>query len=165
MATLYDLTNDYKTLLDLLEDPDMDPNAIDEAMASIGGEFDEKVENYAKIIRELEAQEAAFDTEIERMTKRKKTCSNSRENLKQILINSMQMAQKEKVEGELFKVSIKRCAPKVVIDAEDQIPEQFLEKVETVKVDKKGIGAFLKENPFTTAGFAHLEEVNSLLIK
>lgn len=168
MATLYDLTNDFKAILEMMQDPEIDPALIEEAMKSVEGDFDAKAENYCKVIRELEGKALVISTEIERLEKIKKVVDNNVDNLKEILLRSMLLTNKDKIDGELFKLTVKRCAPKVVIDREDAIPDQFKTVVETVKIDKKAIGAFLKENPFDAASgeaFAHLEEVNSLLIK
>ncbi len=168
MASLYELTEDFKTILEMMQDPEMDPGMIEEAMRQVEGDFDTKAEGYCKVIKELEGKALVISNEIDRLSKLQKTAENNIANLKEILLRSMVATNKEKIDGELFKLTVKRCAPKVIIDNEEAIPDQFKSIVETVKIDKKAIGTYLKENPFdnTTAGaFAHLEEVKSLLIK
>lgn len=63
MATLYQLTDDYLTLLELAEDPDIDEQALKDTMEGIEGALEIKAEGYAKIIRMLEGDAAACDAE------------------------------------------------------------------------------------------------------
>ena len=55
MSNLYELTNNYETLLNMLYDEDADEEMILDTLESIEGEIEDKADGYAKIIRELEA--------------------------------------------------------------------------------------------------------------
>ena len=58
MSTLYELTNDYLTLLDMAEDPDIDEQALIDTMEGIEGEIEIKADGYARVMKQLEAVEA-----------------------------------------------------------------------------------------------------------
>lgn len=55
MSTLYELTADFQNLLMLAEDPDTDPQAFADTLEGIEGELEDKADNYARVIRNLEA--------------------------------------------------------------------------------------------------------------
>ncbi len=42
MSTLYELTDEYRQLLEMLEDPDEDPEVIRDTMEGISGELEDK---------------------------------------------------------------------------------------------------------------------------
>ena len=54
MSNLYQLTNDYETVLNMLYDEDADEQMILDTLEAIEGEIEDKADNYAKIIKELE---------------------------------------------------------------------------------------------------------------
>ena len=67
MSTLYELTGNYVTLMDMLDDPEVDPITLMDTLDAVEGELDEKAENYGRIIRNLEAEAKALNCEIIRL--------------------------------------------------------------------------------------------------
>ena len=43
MSTLYELTNEYMALLEMAEDPDIDPQAFADTLEALGGELESKL--------------------------------------------------------------------------------------------------------------------------
>ena len=52
MSNLYQLTNNYETVLNMLYDEDVDEQMILDTLESIEGEIEDKADGYAKIIKE-----------------------------------------------------------------------------------------------------------------
>ena len=77
MPTLYELTKDYQYLYSLLSAGDIDEQAFNDSMESMmfNEEFEQKAENYAKIIRMLEHDAQASEAEKLRLDKRSKAFS------------------------------------------------------------------------------------------
>lgn len=48
---LYDIAQEYKNVLLLLDDEDIDPQAVQDTLESIEGDFEEKADNTACIIK------------------------------------------------------------------------------------------------------------------
>lgn len=71
MATLYELTDEVLQLYDMMEDPEMDEDAILDTLEGVLGEFDQKADNYAKLIRNMEADVGMFKNEIDKLTTRR----------------------------------------------------------------------------------------------
>ena len=162
MSTLYELTNDYMMLLDMAEDPDIDPQAFADTLAGLDGEIEIKAEGYAKAIRILEGDIAARKAEAKRLSGGATVMENNVRRMKQALLLAMQVTGKTKFKTPLFSFGIRKNPPSVVIDHESDIPNRYLIPQDPT-IDKKSIKEMLKENPDCT--WAHLEQSESLSIR
>lgn len=154
MATLFELTTEYKNLLDKLEDVDASEEVIKDTIDSTGinDDIESKFEGYAMVIRELMAEEEKVQKVVAMLNKKKKTYQNSIVRLKSSLMDSMKMLGKEKVKTTLFNVSINHSPFVDIVDI-DMIPENLI-KVE-VKPDKNQIKSLInsgKEVPGAEIG-------------
>ena len=165
MANLYEITQDYLQILSMMEDPELDPQTLADTMEAVEGELEVKAENYAKVMKNLEADVAGIKAEIDRLSERKKTIENNIKRMKEALQFSMETTGKTKFKTELFSFNIQKNAPTVVIDASDpnNIPPDFL-KFKEPEVDKTAIKAAI-QNGMDLTGVAHLEQSESLRIK
>ena len=68
MSSLYQLTEQYQELLSMALDPDVDPEALADTMEAIEGEFEDKADGYAKVMKELKVFEDAKREEGKRQT-------------------------------------------------------------------------------------------------
>jgi len=163
MSTLYELTNDWIQLLHMLEDG-ADEEVINDTLEGLDYEIEAKADGYAKVIRALEADAAAYKTEIDRMTDRKRTIENNIDRMKKNLQATMELTGKTKFKTDLFSFNVQNNAPSVVIDAENvnDIPIEYL-VIQEPKVDKKKIAADIKAG--VDLHFAHLEQSRSLRIR
>ena len=126
--TIYELTDQYRQLLELAEDPDTDITVFQDTMEGLEGEIEEKAENYGRVIRELEGRAAALDAEIERMTKLKVAAKRSIMWMKEALQFAMEGTGKTKIKTEHFNFSVATNGgkqPMYVSDKIDDIPEDF----------------------------------------
>lgn len=161
MESLYQLTDEYMQLLDMAEDPDVEPDVLKDTMDAIGGEIEMKADGYAKVIHQLTADADSIGKEIDRLTARKKAIEGNAGRMKTSLQDAMQVTGKTKFKTQLFSFRIQKSAPSVVMDS-DEIPDKYLVP-QAPKVDKKGISAALKAGE--VLGFAHLEQTESLRIQ
>lgn len=107
-----------------------------------------------------------LDKEIKRLQAKKKTAENNVKNLRKYMQLSMEAMGKEKVKTEKFSFTIKSSAPKLVIDDEKSIPEQFLIP-QPAQIDKKLLLKAVKDAESTDEPilYAHTVVEKSLLIK
>lgn len=163
--TLYELTNELQQLLALAEDPEVDPQVLQDTIDAVTGEIEEKADGYAKVIRQMESDLAGLKNEIDRLTMRKKSIDNSIDRMKDALQMAMIIANKPKFKTELFSFNIQKNPPKVVVDDPGNIPRDFLIEQEP-KIDTMGLKKILQsENGAFLNGIAHLEQSESLRIK
>lgn len=139
--TLYELTANAAYLQQLLEDGDIDEQTFNDSLESLM--IDDKVESICKVIRNLEAQAAAFKEEADRLAKKKQTAENGVKRLKESLVNFMVTTKNtKKITAGLFTVSLGSTKAVEVTD-ETALPECYLTP-QPPKVDKTSIGAALK---------------------
>ena len=74
MSTMYELTQDYKTVQDMLY-TGADEQTVMDTLESIAGEIEEKADGYGKIIRNIETDIAGLKDEEKRLISRRRSLS------------------------------------------------------------------------------------------
>ena len=120
---LYELTNNYKQLLFLLEESD--EVAIKDTLDALGEAIEVKAENTAKVIKQLEADSDMLKNEIQRQQSRKRTIDNNISRLKAYLQESLESVGKDKIKGDIFTVAIQNNPPKLIVEDESEIPKAY----------------------------------------
>ena len=115
---LYELTGMYLQLMNMMDDPDIDPDLIRDSMEYLDGEIEDKADNIGMLIRNFEASYDAVDKEIKRLQKKKKSWERNIANLKDYLKRSMTAMDKENVRTDKFTFSIRQGSYSAVVDDE-----------------------------------------------
>ena len=165
MASIYELTDDFLRIQDMMEDPELDPQTLADTFEAVDGELELKAESYAKVMKNLEGDLAGIKAEIDRLTSKKKAIENNIKNMKATLQSVMEATGKTKFKTELFSFGIQKNAPSVVIDEQyiENIPEEYL-KFREPEIDKIAIKDAIN-NGVDLSGIAHLEQSQSLRIR
>ena len=163
--TIYEITNDYLQLMQMMEDPELDPKTLADTMEGIEGELEDKADNYARVMKNMEADLNGIKAEIERLSTRKKTIENNIKRMKEALQFSMETTGKTKFKTELFSFGIRKNAPAVIMDEPyiENVPERFL-KYSDPTINKTAIKEAI-QNGEDLEGLAHLEQSSSLSIR
>lgn len=153
MATLYELTGQFLDIYNLELDEETKLDTLDSIDWQT--DYEEKVENYIKVMKNLEADVEARKNEIKRLTELNKADEKKKEHLKETLSTSMALTGHERVDTTLFKVSFRKSQA-VEVD-ELVLPESY--KVATWKPDKKRLKEDLK-NGLEIVGASLVERKN-----
>jgi hypothetical protein len=153
MATLYELTGQFLDIYNLELDEETKLDTLDSIDWQT--DYEEKVENYIKVIKNIESDVEARKAEIKRLTELNKADEKKKEHLKETLSASMQLTGHERVDTPLFKVSFRKSQA-VEVD-ELVLPESY--KVATWKPDKKRLKEDLK-NGLEIVGASLVERKN-----
>lgn len=147
MSTLYELTDNYLMLLEMMDDPEVDPQAIWDTMDSITGELEDKADGYAKIIAELDSRIEGVSREIDRLTTRKRSMQTNVDRLKTALKESMQKTGRLKFKTKLFSFGLQEAGPKTnfrtTVPAEE-LPPRFRKQKVTYTADGDAIREWLE---------------------
>lgn len=163
MANLFEISERYKNLAELVGNQDIEPEAIEEALRSVEGELSEKLQNITYIVKKEESDINLIDEEIKRLQARKKAISKNVDRLKQYMFEAMKFADVKKVNTSLNTWSIAKNPASVNILDESLIDSQYI-VVETVtKVDKKKLLTDLKNGLEVTG--AEIKQGERLTIK
>ena len=153
MATLYELTGQFLDIYNLELDEETKLDTLDSI--AWNSDYENKVENYIKVIKNIESDVEARKAEIKRLTELNKADERKNDRLKEILKESMNLTGHERVDTPLFKVSFRKSQA-VEVD-ETALPEAY--KVATWKPDKKRLKEDLK-NGLEIIGASLVERKN-----
>mgnify|MGYP003645540643 CR=1 FL=1 len=163
--SLYEMTNDMRALTNLVESGDvLTAEMIADTMEGMKIEFDKKI-NSVLVVRQNYIREAEkFDAEAERLDLLAVAAHKKAEKLKQYVHDSMEGAKVDKVDCDLFKVSLRKATKKLGRVDESKIAGKFWIHVpETEKLDRRELLKAAKEAPID--GVEIIDSARSLTIK
>lgn len=156
MSTLYELTEDFEEVLNMLYDPETDEQTIFDTLEGIETEFEDKADGYAKVLKSIDADIKAAKEEKTRLEQRIRFAENRAKRMKWHLENAMRVTGKTKFKTALFSFGIQKNSGKqpVVLDRDvSMIPEEF-QIPQPPKADNDKIRKYLQGH---AADWAHLE--------
>ena len=130
---LYELTDSYQKILQLIEDGG---EGLEDTLESITDAIEEKADGYGKVIKNIEAQIEAIKNEEKRLADRRKSLESSVKRLKDSLYESMKVTETKRIKSELFTFNIQNNPPSLNIENEDAIPFEYYQP-QAPKLDKK----------------------------
>lgn len=159
---LYELTDAYKNIAELMDDETMDTAVLETALQEIEAQIEVKAENSAIILKGLEGDIDMFKAEEKRLAERRKALENKRDWLKGYLKDEMEKIGMDKVKAGVFTVALQNNPPSVDITGE--VPAQFVTIIpEQHQPDKKRIADFLKAG--NNVEWAQLKQGKSLRVR
>jgi len=148
--TLFELTAEYKYILEMAEDPEADPDIISTHLEDISLDIKDKADNIAHVLTQLAGDIETIKKEEERLYGIRTRLTGNMERLKVYLENSMRETGMVKFKTAYHSFRIQKNPQSVRILEGQTIPEQYLIP-QPPKVDKRAILADLKagkEFPF-----------------
>lgn len=164
MATLYELTTDFKRLYDMASDPEIDPEVLMDTLAGLEGDLEVKAESYVYVIKDLEAAEKVFKAKKQAFLDaaaewdaKAKACANNSTKVKDRMKEAMVATghdDKDGLQAGDFTLKVVGCGGKQALTVDkDTVPERFLKIV--YEVDNDLIRKALEDGE--VLDFAHLE--------
>lgn len=140
---LYEINKSIEDLIESItsyegEDAQEDPTTQIEKLQL---QYNEKVENICKYIRNLEGDEASIDSEVTRLTALKKSTARKIESLQEYLRYSMQQSWVTDLELWIFKIKL---SPSYAMKVEDMsmIPDNLIKS--SITLDNQSIAEYDK---------------------
>lgn len=136
---LYELSVAFQEVQNM----DLDPEVMQDTLDSIEDAIENKAENIAKLIRNLESDVSAYKEEEDRLKTKRQATENKVKWLKTYLEDNMKLTGKTKFKSGMFNFSIQKNPASVNILDERIIPEEFLIP-QLPKIDKTSLKEILK---------------------
>lgn len=136
---LYELSLAFQEVQNM----DLDPEVMKDTLDSIEDAIENKAENIAKLIRNLESDVSAYKEEEDRLKTKRQSTENKVKWLKTYLEDNMKLTGKTKFKSGMFNFSIQKNPASVNITDEKIIPGEFLIPQQP-KVDKNSLKEILK---------------------
>ena len=162
-TSLFSLAAEYKSAEEKLMDSDLPDEVIADTLEGMSGELEVKAQNVAFVIRNAESMAEQIKQAEDAMAKRRKAYENRAERLRSYVMANMLTTGKTVIECPYFKMSVRNNPESVVIDAESQIPQDYMREIVKTEPDKALIKQAIKDG-FEVPG-AHLTRTQSLSIK
>lgn len=170
MANIYDLTLEYQRLQYMLthnvdDTSEHDLNELQKVLEITEKDIEEKADNYARIIKNLESDVEGLKSEEKRLKDKRGTLENAISRLKDTLQNAMIQTNKRKFKTDLFSFNIAKNGGKVpvIVDVPtEELADEFV--IVSEKPDLDTIRKYIEETGDVTQ--FHLgERGESLRIK
>lgn len=156
-SSMYQLTDDYNTVLSMLYDDEQDEQAIIDTLDAIEGAIEDKADGYASIIKQLDTDAKGIDVEIKRLQTRKRMLDNRAKRLKDNLAEAMRALGKTKFNTQLYTFRLQKDGGKraLVLDCDPGCLPFNLQKV-TITADNDAIRQVLLQEGLEANQYAHL---------
>jgi hypothetical protein len=143
-TTLYNLASEYLRILDLLEDPEADADALERELDGLAGQITHKAEAIAGLIRQCEGMASMRKSEADRMRDLAAADQRHADRLRDYVLRHMQALGSERIDTARFRLSLRTNPPSVHVLEELLVPDDYKRVVTTVSVDKRAILENLK---------------------
>lgn len=164
--TLYQISQQFLELAQLVDDEEIDAEVIEDTFEALEGEFEEKADGYACVIRNAEACAKALKEESARLKDRADKFTKKAEKLSEILLKNMKATNHDKFDTEKFSFKVSKGRGTVVVDDEEAVPFEYITTKTINSPNKTELGKYLKSlKEGETCAFAHLEFNDSLSLK
>ena len=143
---LYEIKDLYMRFCEMVENGEIDEDAIADTLESIDGEFEDKADNIACLIKTWQAEAEAIKAEEKALAERRKVKENQINNLKTYISNTMQTLGKTKIETARNVLSFRKSTA-LNISNEEWFMQKYPElvKTEIVKsIPKKEVTDLIK---------------------
>ncbi|MEX0417829.1 siphovirus Gp157 family protein [Bacillus sp. C30] len=140
---LYDLTNNYRELQMMIEDG-VDPSALEDTLQAIEESIQDKAQNIALLIKNLEADTEAIKLEEKRLSDRRRVIENNCKNLRDYLYQQMTLLEVKRIKGTIVTVGIQKNPASLDIAEDAVVPPEYMVP-QPAKIDKKSLLAAVKE--------------------
>ena len=157
--TLYEMTEAAKTLYAMLENDEIGEQVVADTLEGMG--VGDKLEDYCKVIRQFEADAAAYKAEKDRFANKEKRAKKAVEKLENAIIRYLIAVGKDEQKSGVFEVKRKQTKTANIIDA-SVIPVQY-RKPQPDAIDKASIRTALLNGEQVTGAVLQINE--SLSIK
>jgi len=126
LPALYEIAVTYRDQAEQLADLDLPAEVIADTLESMQGELEAKSQNVIFAMRNMEVTSAAIKDAEAKLAARRKAIDNRAESLRAYVLNCMQLAGVEKITSPWFTLAQRQNPPRVVIDAIDLVPAEYM---------------------------------------
>ena len=154
MLSMYDMTEEWQNVFDMLLDPEIPEDAVLDTIEMIEADMDIKADSYAKILKSIDGDVKKIDEEIKCLQERKASITGRKNWLKSGLENMMRTTGRMKFKTALFTFNIQKNGGNipVVLNPDVAVPAEWLKPGDP---DTTKIRNYLEsggELPFATLG-------------
>lgn len=159
MASLYEISAEYAAYLEAYESASCEEEAAEilQSLVDIHGSLEEKAENYAKLIKNVEADAKAYKDESDRLDKKYKVAKNFVERLKGAVLDAMRLTDTKEIPTSIGKWRVQMNPVSAEVTDWTKVPIEF-RTPQPDKVDKPSLIKRYKETGEVFEGVVFKQE-------
>ena len=163
--TLWQLAEQHRALAAQLEALDLDEQTIADTLEGELAPLEHKAQACVVVSQTLSAQSKMYAERAKELAAHAKALDGRSEWLRRYVRDAMLAAGISEIAGSDWTAKLRQNPPRVVIDAESQIPWEFWREKVVMEIDKDALKDALKEGDEELGKAAHLERGWSLTVK
>lgn len=159
MATLYDLTDQYRQLFYELSgaETDEEANSILAQIEAVSASMEDKFDAYARATRNLRADAEAYKAEKFRLAEKQAAAERAVERLLNLVAAAMEATGATEVKTSIGRWYFQRNPPKAVVTELADLPERW--KIQQPdKIDLAGIIRYVKDTGEVVPGVSIVQD-------
>jgi virulence-associated protein VapD len=145
MTKLYEISAEYR--LALTELTDLEDDAVVDTLDGLKGELEVKAKNIIQWTKEMQGSVVMMKEYEKNMAARRKALENKIKRIQDYVKSVMESSDILKIESPEIAISIVNNPPKVDVEMEEIIPEEYWIEERVLKLDKTKLKNDLKNNP------------------
>lgn len=161
MNELFNLVGEYKEVYDMLTDPDVDDEVVNDTLESIMGEIEVKAQGFISIIERMDMEIDACKKHKDEWAAAEKVRKNRKSRFVDMIKDTLVMLGKTEIQAGDVTMKLQNAGgvPPLIIDKDATVPERFT-KI-TIENDNELIRKALNEGE--ELDFAHFGERSKVL--
>ncbi|WP_194722273.1 siphovirus Gp157 family protein [Noviherbaspirillum malthae] len=142
----FEVATQYRRLAELLAERHDDEQVIADTLESMSEPLDARLENLAKMVRNIESATRGVEQTITHLEARHEALQRAAQRGRQLILDLMRTAGRDRVNTALFSMAVKKNPLTVVIDDEAQLQSEYFTHHEAPAPtpNKRAIAAALK---------------------
>lgn len=153
MGTLFDITEDFRSLYELATDPECDEQVFQDTLEGLMGELEVKSCGYTQVIKQLDMEVKQAKEVSQMFADKAKVRENHIKRMKEALKTAMETAGTDQIEAGAFTIKLQKNGGLQPLKITGDVPENMTKVI--VEPDTDRIREYLKDNE---CEWAHLEE-------
>lgn len=164
MASIYELTQSQKELMNLVESGELSESQASDTFEGVQGELNDKINDYLFVRREMSGDLVKIESEIDRLTELKKQKQNQIKSLTNRLKNNLESIDKTKFDTGLFKGHFRKGRTSLKVIDSSKVPDMYVKVSVTEKVDTTELKKAIEAGAIKCDGVELVTGESSLII-
>lgn len=146
MASIFKLNEQLIEFQNLIAEAgdDLDEQTIRDTLEGLEGTIEDKLKDYAAVLKNLESDVAGMKAAEAEINKRRKVIVNNIERMKTVMEQTMLLTDIAKIEDPRFIIGFRQCPASAEILSEDELPDMVFTPQDP-KIDKGLLLQLLKD--------------------
>lgn len=136
--TLYELAAQYQHDLEYIQNSDIDEQQAAQLLDAMQGAIQDKANNIAMVIRNMETTAEAIASAEKQMADRRKSIERKMEWLKNYLLQNMERTGINKIESPYFVIALRDNPESLIVESDANIPAEYWKQQQPI-LDKAGL--------------------------